>query len=289
MSDSRVTLAAVQMAMGVDAEANTAKACDFVRLAALAGAQVVLLPELFAGEYFCKDMLEEHFALARPAEGHPLLENMAAMAREFEVVLPVSFFERDGDDYYNSCVVFDADGTSLGLYRKSHIPHGPGYEEKYYFTPGDTGFQVFASRYGRLGVGICWDQWFPECARSLALMGADMLLYPTAIGSEPTVPGYSTRDHWRAVMVGHAGANLLPVVAANRVGVEQGKTCEITFYGSSFIASPLADIVAQAGEDEETVITASIDLNAVRALRNDWSLFGDRRPELYGALCKPSS
>jgi N-carbamoylputrescine amidase len=287
MSNSLVTLAAVQMAMSADAEANQAKASDFVRLAAMAGAQVVLLPELFAGEYFCKDMLDEHFALAHPAEGHPLLAGMAALAREFEVVLPVSFFERDGDDYYNSCMVYDADGASLGLYRKSHIPHGPGYEEKYYFKPGDTGFKVFESRYGRIGVGICWDQWFPECARSLALMGADMLLYPTAIGSEPEVPGYSTRDHWRAVMVGHAGANLLPLVAANRVGAEQGVSCEITFYGSSFIASPLTDIVAQADEKEETVLTATFDLNAVRALRNEWSLFGDRRPELYGALCKP--
>lgn len=288
MSDSHVTLAAVQMAMSADAESNQAKASDFVRLAAMSGAQIVLLPELFAGEYFCKDMLDEHFALAHPAEGHPLLEGMSALAREFEVVLPVSFFERDGDDYYNSCMVYDADGSSLGLYRKSHIPHGPGYEEKYYFKPGDTGFKVFESRYGRIGVGICWDQWFPECARSLALIGADMLLYPTAIGSEPEVPGYSTRDHWRAVMVGHAGANLLPVVAANRVGSEQGASCQITFYGSSFIASPLAEIVAQADEEEETVLTTVFDLNAVRALRNDWSLFGDRRPELYKALCKPN-
>lgn len=288
MSDSCVTLAAVQMAMSANAEDNVARACDFVRLAAMAGGQIVLLPELFASEYFCKDMLDEHFALARPAEGHPMLARMSALAREHEVVLPVSFFERDGDAFYNSCMVYDADGSCLGLYRKSHIPHGPGYEEKYYFRPGDTGFKVFESRYGRVGVGICWDQWFPECARSLALMGADMLLYPTAIGSEPELPGYSTRNHWRAVMVGHAGANLLPVMAANRVGKEQGVSCEITFYGSSFIASPLAEIVTEADKEEETILTAAIDLNAVRKLRNEWSLFGDRRPDLYGALCKPS-
>jgi N-carbamoylputrescine amidase len=209
---------------------------------------------------------------------------MSRLAAELRVVLPVSFFERANNAYYNSLMVIDADGQQLGLYRKSHIPDGPGYQEKYYFNPGDTGFRVWDTKYGRIGVGVCWDQWFPECARAMTLQGADILFYPTAIGSEPQDPTIKSRDHWQRVMQGHAGANMVPIVASNRIGREAGESCTMTFYGSSFIADPWGAKVAEAGEEEEAVLTASFDLDKNRAARASWGFFRDRRPELYTTL-----
>ena len=272
------------MRCGEDTAANVARAEEFVRAAAGLGARLILLPELFETPYFCKDQLPEHFALARPLDGHPTIARMARLAVELKVVLPVSFFERAGQVHYNSLALIDADGSICGHYRKSHIPDGPGYQEKYYFSPGDTGFVPVATHAGQVGAAICWDQWFPETARVLALKGAEILLYPTAIGSEPPAPDYDSRDHWRRVMQGHAAANLLPLVAANRIGIEQGKSCAITFYGSSFIAGPQGELVAEAGRDEETILTATFDLDEVARLRASWGIFRDRRPELYTSI-----
>ena len=281
-----VTVAATQMACSWEREENVAKAEALVREAAGRGAQVVLLQELFETPYFCKDQKDEFFALARPAEANPTLERMAALAAELEVVLPVSFFERASNAYYNdnALAVFDADGSNLGLYRKSHIPDGPGYQEKFYFNPGDTGFRTFATRHATIGVAICWDQWFPEAARAMALAGAEVLLYPTAIGSEPQDPTVDSRGHWQRAMQGHAAANLIPLLASNRIGHEEGETCALDFYGSSFIADETGAKVAEAGETESSVITATLDLDAIRARRASWGLFRDRRPDLYGAL-----
>jgi N-carbamoylputrescine amidase len=279
-----VNLAATQFASSPDSEANIDRAEALVRRARREGAEIVLLQELFATPYFCKDQKAALFALARPAEGHPMLARMSRLAAELQVVLPVSFFERANNAHYNSVMVFDADGTALGLYRKSHIPDGPGYQEKFYFNPGDLGFKVFRTRYAAIGIGICWDQWFPECARALALQGAEVLLYPTAIGSEPQDAAIDSRDHWQRVMQGHAAANLMPLVASNRIGTEQGESCSLTFYGSSFIAGPTGEKRAEAGRAEEAVLTASFDLEELRAMRAAWGLFRDRRPELYGPL-----
>ena len=280
----QVMVAALQMRCGDDGDVNIDRTEGLIRRAAAAGARIVLPQELFATRYFCKDQTPAHFALAAPADAHPLLARMSALAAELEIVLPVSFFERANTAYYNSLAVIDADGRVLGVYRKSHIPDGPGYQEKYYFNPGDTGFGVFRTRHGVVGCAVCWDQWFPEAARVLALRGADVLLYPTAIGSEPQDPSYDSQGHWTRVMQGHAAANMMPLVAANRVGVEHGQACAITFYGSSFIAGPTGELVAQAGRTEETVITAAFDLEQARLQRAAWGLFRDRRPELYGPL-----
>lgn len=255
-----------------------------VRQAAGRGAQIVLPQELFAAPYFCRDELQKHFALARPIDGHPVVERFRRLAAELQVAMPVSVFERANNAYYNSIAMVDADGSVLGVYRKSHIPDGPGYEEKFYFNPGDTGFKVWNTRYGKVGCGICWDQWYPETARCMALMGADVLLYPTAIGSEPQDGGLDSQAHWTRVMQGHAGANLVPLVASNRIGTEQGERFSQTFYGSSFIAGPTGELVAQAGRTEEEVLVARFDLDAIRAQRASWGLFRDRRPELYGAI-----
>lgn len=279
-----VTLAATQMACSWDVEDNVARAEALVRRAAADGAQVVLIQELFATPYFCKDRAGQHFALAAPLDGHPVLVRMQALAAELGVVLPVSLFEKANNAYFNSVAMVDADGRVLGTYRKSHIPDGPGYQEKFYFNPGDTGFKVFRTRHGAVGCGICWDQWFPECARAMALMGADMLLYPTAIGSEPQDPALHSQAHWTRVMQGHAGANMLPLVASNRIGREVGESCEITFYGGSFIAGPTGELVAQAGGDAEAVLIASFDLDAIREQRAFWGVFRDRRPDLYGPV-----
>ncbi|MHB1202664.1 MAG: N-carbamoylputrescine amidase [Acidithiobacillus sp.] len=279
----RVKVAAVQMSVGPDEEENIAKAMHWVDLAADAGAQIILLPELFSTPYFCKDQDPRFFALARGRHEHPALRAMQELARRRQVVLPVSFFERAGNAFFNSLVLFDADGRDLGLYRKAHIPDGPGYQEKFYFSPGDTGFQVFSTRYGRLGVAICWDQWFPEAARVMALRGAEILLYPTAIGSEPQAPGIDSRGHWTRVMQGHAGANLVPVIAANRIGREIGRDTEITFYGGSFITDPTGALIAEVGS-KEGWISADLDLGAIAAQRIEWGLFRDRRPDLYGAI-----
>ena len=281
-----VTLAAAQFACSWDIPANLDTAERLVREAAGRGAQIVLLQELFATPYFPITQDTRHFDLAGPAEGHPVIGRLSKLAGELEVVLPVSFFERAGQTFFNSVALIDADGEFLGLYRKSHIPDSGGYQEKYYFTPGDTGFQVWDTTYARIGVGICWDQWFPECARAMALQGAEVLLYPTAIGSDPPVPDDDSKGAWQAVQRGHAIANAMPVVAANRIGLEsaEGGDPSVRFYGSSFIASQTGDLLAEASRDREEVITATIDLDAVRYQRRDWSFFRDRRPELYGPL-----
>ena len=279
----RVKVAAIQMAVGEDETDNIAKALHQVTSAADAGAQIILLQELFSTPYFCKDQNPDFLTLSQSRESHPALLAMQKLAREREVVLPVSFFERANNAFFNSLVVFDADGSDLGLYRKAHIPDGPGYQEKFYFSPGDTGFRVFDSRYGRLGIAICWDQWFPEAARVMALQGAEILFYPTAIGSEPQAPEINSRGHWTRVMQGHAAANLVPVVAANRVGREIGQESEITFYGGSFISDATGALIVHA-EQEETILYADLDLQALAAQRLEWGLFRDRRPELYAPI-----
>jgi N-carbamoylputrescine amidase len=280
-----VTFAATQFACSWDTKANIAKAKELVRAAAAEGANVILPQELFETPYFCQDQLADHFALAAPAEGNPLIAQMSALAKELGVVIPTSFFEKAGYAHFNSLAMIDADGRVLGVYRKSHIPDGPGYQEKYYFTPGDTGFKVWQTRFGKFGVGICWDQWFPESARAMALMGAEALFYPTAIGSEPPpAPPVDSRDHWRRVMQGHAGANFMPLVASNRIGKEEGAAGDMTFYGSSFIASPTGELVSELGREGEGFITATFDLDEIARMRASWGLFRDRRPELYGEI-----
>lgn len=280
-----VTVAATQFACTWDLPANADRAEAAVRRAAGAGAQVILIQELFATPYFCITERAEYLALAQPAEGHPLIARFAALARELGVVLPLCFFERDGQAHFNTVAMIDADGRVLGLYRKSHIPQGPGYQEKFYFSPGDTGFRVWDTAFGRIGLGICWDQWFPEAARAMALQGAEILLYPTAIGSEPQSPGYDSQPHWQIVMRGHAGANILPLVASNRIGTEVSpEGVAVTFYGHSFIADERGQIVAEAPRDAEAVITATFDLDAIAGLRASWGVFRDRRVDLYGAL-----
>lgn len=277
-------VAAIQMSMAVDTATNIAVAERLVRDAAAQGAHIVLIPELFEGHYFCKDQHAEELQRALPLDGHPTIAHFAKVARELQVVLPLSLFERANNAYFNTVVVVDADGAVLGKYRKSHIPDGPGYSEKFYFSPGDTGFRVWQTKFGAVGVGICWDQWFPEAARSMALLGADVILYPTAIGSEPQNPTWDSSAHWQRVMQGHAAANLVPVVAANRTGREVGNPTTVTFYGSSFITDATGEKVAEAGRDDERVLVAEIDVEANRAMRAAWGLFRDRRPELYGAL-----
>jgi len=281
----KVTFAATQFACSWDAPANIAKAKEMVRKAAGQGANVILLQELFETPYFCQDQLADHFDLAKPFANHPVIAEMAALAKELNVVLPVSFFEKAGYAHFNSLAMVDADGSILGLYRKSHIPDGPGYQEKFYFTPGDTGFKVWNTKFGVIGCGICWDQWFPETARAMALMGAEALLYPTAIGTEPPpAPPVDSRDHWRRVMQGHAGANYVPLVASNRIGKEKGQNGEMTFYGSSFIAGPTGEIVSELDRTEEGVAIATFDLDEIAKMRASWGLFRDRRPELYDTL-----
>lgn len=287
MGMTAVTVAATQMACSWDIEANLASAERLVREAAAEGANIILLQELFETPYFCIEQHPRHFDLARPFEGHSTIARMAGLAVELGVVLPVSFFERAGQVFFNSLAMIDADGSILGIYRKSHIPNGVGYQEKYYFSPGDTGFRVWRTRYGALGVGICWDQWFPETARCLALAGAEILFFPTAIGSEPYAPEVDSSLHWKRVQQGHAAANVIPVVVSNRIGVERGDHTEMTFYGASFIADHTGELVAEAdggSEAREMVVTASFDLDEVRQYREAWGLFRDRRPDLYGAL-----
>lgn len=280
-----VTLAATQFACSWDLPANIDKAEALVRQAAGQNAQVVLVQELFGTPYFCIEQRPEYFAMALPFEGHPLIARFAVLARELGVVLPCCYFEKAGQAHFNSCAMIDADGRVLGNYRKSHIPQGPGYEEKFYFSPGDTGFQVWDTAFGRVGLAICWDQWFPETARVLALMGAEMLLYPTAIGSEPPAPDYDSQPHWEMTMRGHAAANIMPLVASNRIGREVAPGGrDVTFYGSSFVAGPDGQVVAKATRDTEETIVAAFDLDAIAALRGSWGVFRDRRVALYGAL-----
>jgi N-carbamoylputrescine amidase len=284
-----VTVAALQMQCGWDRDANIARAEALVREAARGGAQIILLPELFETPYFCIEQDTRHLALACEVSASPAIRHFAPMARELGVVLPVSFFERAGHAYFNSIAIIDADGTQLGIYRKSHIPNGPGYQEKNYFSPGDTGFQVWDTRFGRLGVGICWDQWFPETARVMALKGAELFFFPTAIGSEPPpAPPIDSRLHWQRTQQGHAAANLMPLVASNRIGVERSRQdpegLQLRFYGSSFIADAAGGLVAEADQHSESIISASFELEALRRARAGWFVFRDRRPDLYGPL-----
>jgi N-carbamoylputrescine amidase len=277
----QVTVAATQMACGWDRDQNVAGAERLVREAAGRGARIVLLQELFETPYFCKDQNRRYFHLAQPFEGNPLLARMSRLAAELQVVLPVSFFERANNAYFNSLAVIDADGRVLGTYRKSHIPDGPGYQEKFYFNLGDTGFRIWQTKVAKIGIGICWDQWFPEAARIMALLGAEILFYPTAIGSEPHEAGHDSRGHWQRVMQGHAAANMVPVVASNRVGTEEGQSCSLTFYGSSFIADGSGALVEEAPRTGESVLTHTLDLDELASARAAWGLFRDRRPDLY--------
>lgn len=273
-------VAALQMRMATDVATNVATAERLVRDAARQGANVILIPELFEGHYFCKDQRAEELRRAEPVAGHPTVAHFAGVARELGVVLPLSIFERSNNAFFNTVVMVDADGSTLGIYRKSHIPDGPGYSEKFYFSPGDTGFRVWPTRHGVVGVGICWDQWFPEAARAMMLMGAEILFYPTAIGSEPENPALDTQPRWRRAMIGHSVSNVVPVVAANRVGDEDGQV----FYGSSFISNEGGDFLAEMGRAEEGFITAQVDLDRIAELRAGWGFFRDRRPDLYGKL-----
>ena len=281
---NEVTLGVVQFACCDDVAENVATATRLVREAAARGANIVLVQELFEGLYFCQEENPAHFDRARPLEGHDTVEAFRKLAAELRVVIPVSFFERRNQAHFNSVAMVDDTGAVLGLYRKSHIPDGPGYSEKFYFNPGDTGFRVWKTRFGAVGVGICWDQWFPEAARAMALMGAEFLLYPTAIGSEPGRPDFDSMEHWRAAMRGHAAANLMPLAAANRIGAEMVGGRKQTYYGSSFVAGPSGELRAEAGRDGEAVLTASFDRARLRQDRAAWGLFRDRRPDLYGAL-----
>ena len=284
-----VHVAAIQMSCDWDADRNIARAEELVREAARRGAQIILLPELFEGPYFCVEQDVRHLRLARRVtESRPVL-HFSAVARELGVVLPISFFEHAGQAYFNSIAIIDADGRNLGIYRKSHIPNGPGYQEKTYFSPGDTGFKVWDTRFARIGVGICWDQWFPETSRAMALLGAEILFYPTAIGSEPppALP-INSRDHWQRTQQGQAAANLMPLVASNRYGLERSLQdpdgLYIRFYGSSFIADATGAKVAEAGEEGDAVLDTTFDLNQTAQLRDNWFVFRDRRPELYGPI-----
>jgi N-carbamoylputrescine amidase len=279
-----ITVAALQTSYGEDMGANIGKTAELIREAACRGAQAILPSELFQGPYFCVSQEEKWFATAHPWREHPCVTALAPLAGELGVVLPISIFEREGPHYFNSLVMLDADGTALGVYRKSHIPDGPGYNEKYYFRPGDTGFRVWKTRFGVLGVGICWDQWYPEAARAMALQGAEVLFYPTAIGSEPHDASLDTRDPWRRAMQGHAVSNVIPVVASNRIGHEPGPGGGQTFYGSSFIADHRGDLVAALEREDEGVITAELDLDFLKTHRAAWGFFRDRRTDLYEAI-----
>ncbi|EIA3186095.1 TPA: N-carbamoylputrescine amidase [Vibrio parahaemolyticus] len=281
-----VKFAALQLTKSWDLEDNLAKAKNAIRQAAQNGANVILPQELFAAPYFCKKQEAKYFELAEETANSHLIQEMSALAKELGVVIPVSYFEKAGNTFFNSLVMIDADGTVLDNYRKSHIPDGPGYSEKYYFSPGDTGFKVWQTKFGKFGAGICWDQWFPELARSVALHGAEAIFYPTAIGSEPQDPTLDSRDHWQRTMQGHSAANLVPVIASNRVGIEVDDGIETTFYGSSFITDHTGAKIAEAPREGETIIYAEIDLAATAKARHAWGLFRDRRPDLYTSVGK---
>jgi N-carbamoylputrescine amidase len=289
---SETTVAAVQMKMTSNPAENISHAEALAREAAKQGAQIVLLPELFERPYFCQERRYDYLNYALPVSENPAVLRFQMIAKELGVVIPVSFYERDGNRQYNSLAMIDADGSLLGVYRKTHIPDDHYYQEKFYFSPGDTGFRVFDTRFGRLGAGVCWDQWFPEAARAMALLGADILLYPTAIGSEPIL-GLDSMPHWRRVMQGHAAANIIPVAAANRVGEERvvpcaengGQQSALVFYGSSFLTDETGEILTQADRAAETVLTARYDFDRIRKDRLNWGLFRDRRPECYDGIC----
>ncbi|WP_340006264.1 N-carbamoylputrescine amidase [Paenibacillus sp. FSL K6-0276] len=276
-----VKVAATQMSCSSNIDENISKAETLVREAAAQGAQIILLQELFETPYFCQKEKADYYAYATELEHNKAINHFKAVAKELQVVLPISFYEKKNYARYNSLAVIDADGTILGKYRKSHIPDGPGYEEKFYFNPGDTGFKVWNTRYAKIGVGICWDQWYPEAARVMSLMGAEILFYPTAIGSEPQDGLIDSKDHWQTCMLGHAAANLIPVVASNRIGEEIDEDSRINFYGSSFIAGPQGNKIVEAGRDEQTVLVSEFDLDALEVGRIEWGIFRDRRPDLY--------
>lgn len=288
---SKVMVSAIQMRCSTDINENIRHAEELVRSAAKKGAKIILLPELFEREYFCQQRQYDFYKYALSVDEHPAVLMGKKLARELSVVLPVSFFEKDGNVLYNSLVCIDADGSVLGVYRKTHIPDDHFYQEKFYFTPGDSGFKVFDTEYGKVGIGICWDQWFPETARCLALMGADIIFYPTAIGSEPILLTDSM-PHWRRCMQGHSAANIIPVVAANRIGTEMVEPCEansnqsssLTFYGSSFMTSETGEIIADAGRTEEEILTAEYDFAEITENRLAWGIFRDRRPDMYNKI-----
>ncbi|THF81720.1 N-carbamoylputrescine amidase [Cohnella fermenti] len=280
----KVTVAATQMACSANIEENIARADKLVREAAAQGAQIILIQELFETPYFCQKEKSDYYVYATELESNKAVAHFKQVAKELQVVLPISFYEKKNYARYNSLAVIDADGSVMGLYRKSHIPDGPGYEEKFYFNPGDTGFKVWNTRYAKIGVGVCWDQWYPEAARCMALMGAELLFYPTAIGSEPQDGSIDSKDHWQMCMRGHAAMNLMPVIASNRVGVESDEDSSITFYGSSFIAGPQGNIVKEAGRAEETTLVAEFDLDQLEVQRIEWGIFRDRRPDLYRVI-----
>lgn len=276
-----VKVAATQMSCSSNKEENIRNAEVLVREAAQQGAQIILLQELFETPYFCQKEKADYYSYATELAENTAIRHFQKIAKELEVVLPISFYEKRNNALYNSVAIIDADGEVLGKYRKSHIPDGPGYEEKFYFNPGDTGFKVWKTRYAKIGVGICWDQWFPEAARCMALMGAEILFYPTAIGSEPQDGSIDSKDHWQTCMLGHAASNLVPVVASNRIGLESDDDSSITFYGASFIAGPQGNKIVEANRTEEAVLTAEFDLDQLEAQRLEWGIFRDRRPELY--------
>ncbi len=279
-----VTVAATQMACSNDTDKNVSNAEKLVRKAASEGAQIILIQELFESQYFCMDQKEELFELSKPFDNHPTIKKFSELAKELKVVLPVSFFEKANRAHYNSVAIVDADGSILGKYRKSHIPDGPGYQEKFYFNPGDTGFKVWNTKYAKIGVGICWDQWFPEAARSMVLNGAELLLYPTAIGGEPEDDGFDSSDMWQRAMIGHSASNQIPVIASNRIGTEKGIDIENYFYGRSFVTNHVGDKIAEGSRDKEEVLIGKINLSKAETLRNVWGVFRDRRPELYKGL-----
>ena len=281
-----VTVAATQMSCSRDSKANITNAKKLISKAASEGAQIILIQELFESVYFCCLNKTEEFNMARPFENNPLLQEMAELAKELSVVLPISFFEKDNNTFYNSLSVIDADGSISAPYRKSHIPDGPGYEEKYYFHPGNTGFKVFETQYAKIGVGICWDQWFPEAARIMALNGAELLFYPTAIGSEPDTPELDSRDSWQIVMQGHSAANTIPVIASNRIGTEINEKFSMTFYGSSFITDGTGIKVKECSRDNEEYIIQKFDLDSIQEHRSSWGFFRDRRTDLYKDILK---
>lgn len=280
----KVKVAATQMSCTSNIEENISKADALVRQAAAQGAQIILLQELFETPYFCQKEKADYYVYATELEHNKAVNHFKSVAKELQVVLPISFYEKKNYARYNSLAVIDADGEVLGKYRKSHIPDGPGYEEKFYFNPGDTGFKVWKTRYAKIGVGVCWDQWYPEAARCMALMGAELLFYPTAIGSEPQDGSIDSKDHWQMCMLGHAAQNLMPVIASNRIGEEADDDSSINFYGSSFIAGPQGNKIAEAGRTEQAVLVAEFDLDQLETQRIEWGIFRDRRPDLYKVI-----
>ncbi len=288
-----VTVSAVQMHCGKDINENIKLADKLVRDAAEKGANIILLPELFENQYFCQERRYEYYSFAKSVRDNDAVRHFSSLARELGAVLPISFYERDGNRLFNSVAVIDADGTILGIYRKTHIPDDHYYQEKFYFTPGDTGFKVWDTRFARIGLGICWDQWFPEAARCMAIDGAELILYPTAIGSEPVLE-CDSMPHWRRCMQGHSAANVVPVIAANRFGTETVEPCEanggqsssLTFYGSSFITNETGEIISECGRSGDSAISASFDLDAIDEMRLSWGLFRDRRPDKYRIICE---